>query len=237
MQLTYRAMGTDISGDQLQALRESYGLGEPVYIQYFKWVRGIVLHGDFGRSWEWGMAVDKLIWQTLGLTVVLSTFTLLFTWLLAIPIGVYSATHQYSLGDYAATTIGFIGLGIPSFMIALVLMWIAYSVFGADVGGLFSEEFKNASWSLAKFWDLVKHMWIPALILGLSGTAGLIRTMRANTLDELHKPYVMTAQSKGLKRRKLSGNTRCAWRSTPLYPAPGCSCLSLFPAARSSPLC
>jgi peptide/nickel transport system permease protein len=171
-------------------------------VQYGKWIWG-VLHGDFGRSLEWGMSVESLIWQALGYTVALSLFTMLFTWLLAIPIGVYSATHQYSAGDYLATFVGFIGLGVPSFMIALVLMWIAYSAFGMDVGGLFSEQFKNAPWSLAKFWDLFKHLWIPALILGLGGTAGLIRTMRANTLDELHKPYVMTAQSKGLRRNQV----------------------------------
>jgi peptide/nickel transport system permease protein len=139
----------------------------------------------------------------MGLTLTLSIFTLLFTWLLAIPIGVYSATHQYSLGDYVATFIGFIGLGVPSFMIALVLMWVAYSAFGMDVGGLFSDAYKNAPWSLAKIGDLLQHIWIPVLILGLGGTANLIRTMRANTLDELHKPYVMTAQAKGLKKNHL----------------------------------
>jgi peptide/nickel transport system permease protein len=196
------AMGEQATGDQLQALRDAYGLGQPIYVQYGKWIWG-VLHGDFGRSLEWGMSVESLIWQALGYTVALSLFTMLFTWLLAIPIGVYSATHQYSAGDYLATFVGFIGLGVPSFMIALVLMWIAYSALGLDVGGLFSEQFKNAPWSLAKVWDLFKHLWIPALILGLGGTAGLIRTMRANTLDELHKPYVMTAQSKGLKRNRL----------------------------------
>ncbi len=197
------SQGEEISGQQLQLLRDSYGLGQPIYIQYFKWVRGIVLHGDFGRSFEWGMAVDKLIGQVLGLTVVLMLFSLLFTWLLAIPIGVYSATHQYSIGDYAATFLGFVGLGVPVFLIALVAMWVALSAFGADVGGLFSGPYKNAPWSLAKIWDLIKHIWLPALILGLNGTASLVRTMRANTLDELHKPYVLTAQSKGLKRNRL----------------------------------
>ncbi len=196
------AMGEQVSGEQLTALRDFYGLGQPIYVQYFKWVWNM-LHGNFGRSLEWQLPVETLIWGAMGYTVALTLFTMLFTWLLAIPIGVYSATHQYSLGDYAATFVGFIGLGVPSFMIALVLMWIAYSAFGMDVGGLFSDQFKNAPWSLARLWDLLKHMWIPALILGLSGTAGLIRTMRANTLDELHKPYVMTAQAKGLKKNRL----------------------------------
>ena len=197
------AMGETVSADQLENLRQSYGLGQPVYVQYAKWISNILLHGDFGRSFEWQIAVDKLIWQALGITVALSLFTLLFTWLLAIPIGVYSATHQYSLGDYIATFIGFVGLGVPSFMIALVLMWVAYAYFNQDVGGLFSDQFKNAPWNLAKIWDMLKHFWIPTLVLGLGGTAGLIRTMRANTLDELHKPYVMTAASKGLKHSTL----------------------------------
>ncbi len=196
------AMGESVSGEQLAALRDTYGLGQPIYVQYAKWMWNM-LHGDFGRSLEWQLPVETLIWQAMGITVALSLFTMLFTWLLAIPIGVYSATHQYSPGDYLATFVGFIGLGVPSFMIALVLMWVAYSAFGMDVGGIFSDQFKNAPWSLARFWDMLKHMWIPALILGLGGTAGLIRTMRANTLDELHKPYVMTAQAKGLKKSRL----------------------------------
>jgi peptide/nickel transport system permease protein len=195
--------GEEISGQQIQALRDAYGLGQPVYIQYIKWMKGILLHGDFGRSLEWQLPVTALIWRAMGYTVTLSLFTLLFTWLLAIPIGVYSATHQYSMGDYVATFLGFVGLGVPNFMIALVLMWIAYSVFGMDVGGLFSTQLRNAPWSLAKLADLLRHIWIPAVVIGLGGTAGLIRIMRANTLDELHKPYVMTARSKGLTSRTL----------------------------------
>jgi peptide/nickel transport system permease protein len=196
------AMGERVSEQQLQQLRDAYGLGQPVYIQYGKWMWNM-LHGDFGRSLEWGIPVETLIWESMGLTLTLSVLTLIFTWLLAIPIGVYSATHQYSTGDHIATFIGFIGLGVPSFMIALVLMWVAYSAFGADVTGLFSDAYKNAPWSLARVWDLLKHIWLPILILGFNGTASLIRTMRANTLDELHKPSVMTAQAKGLKKSRL----------------------------------
>jgi len=196
------ATGEEVSGEQLAQLREAYGLDQPIYVQYFKWMRGI-LHGDFGLSLEWRVPVEQLIWERMALTVALSGFTMIFTWLLAIPIGVYSATHQYSPGDYVATFIGFVGLGVPSFMIALVLMWIAYAWFGFDVGGLFSPQFKDAAWSWAKVLDLLKHIWIPAIILGMGGTAGLIRTMRANTLDELHKPYVITAQAKGLKKNRL----------------------------------
>ena len=197
------AMGERVSEEQLQQLRDAYGLGQPIYVQYAKWMWNM-LHGDFGRSMEWGVPVENLIGESMGLTLALSVFTLLFTWLLAIPIGVYSATHQYSKGDYLATFVGFVGLGVPSFMIALVLMWVAYSTFGMDVGGLFSGAYKNAPWSLAKMGDLLQHIWMPVLILGLGGTASLIRTMRANTLDELHKPYVMTAQAKGLKKNRLT---------------------------------
>jgi len=196
------AMGERVSEESLQQLRDAYGLGQPVYIQYGKWMWNM-LHGDFGRSMEWEVPVETLIWESMGLTLTLSVLTLIFTWLLAIPIGVYSATHQYSPGDHLATFIGFVGLGVPSFMIALVLMWVAYSTFGMDVTGLFSDAYKNAPWSLARIGDLLKHIWMPMLILGLNGTASLIRTMRANTLDELHKPYVMTAQAKGLKKSRL----------------------------------
>ncbi len=197
------AMGERVSAEQLDQLREAYGLGQPIYVQYAKWMWNM-FHGDFGRSLEWGVPVENLIGESMGLSLALSVFTLLFTWLLAIPIGVYSATHQYSPGDYLATFIGFVGLGVPSFMIALVMMWVAYSAFGMDVGGLFSDAYKNAPWSLAKLGDLFQHIWIPVIILGLGGTASLIRTMRANTLDELHKPYVMTAQAKGLKKNRLT---------------------------------
>lgn len=196
------ATGEQLSGEQMQLLREAYGLGQPIYVQYGKWVWGI-LHGDWGLSLEWRVPVERLIWERMALTLALSGFTLIFTWLLAIPIGVYSATHQYSPGDYTVTFIGFIGLGIPGFMIALVLMWVAYAWLGLDVGGLFSPEFKEAAWSWAKLWDLLKHIWIPAVILGMAGTASLIRTMRANTLDELHKPYVVTARAKGLKKNEV----------------------------------
>jgi peptide/nickel transport system permease protein len=139
----------------------------------------------------------------MGWTLFLALATLLCTWLVAIPIGVYSATHQYSKLDYLATGFGFVGLGIPGFMIALVLMWVALAYFGADVGGVFSEPFKQAPWSLAKVWDLLKHMWIPIIVGGTEGMAGLIRIMRANLLDELHKPYVTATRARGLSERRL----------------------------------
>ncbi len=200
---TLAQMGERMSDEQLVALEEAYGLNQPVYVQYYKWMKGILTKGDFGLSLEWKMPVSDLIWERMGITLALTFSTLIFTWLLAIPIGIYSATHQYSKLDYLFTGLGFLGLGIPGFMIALVLMWVAYSAFGMDVGGLFSDAYKNAPWSLDKIVDLLQHIWIPVLILGLGSTASLIRTMRANTLDELHKPYVMTAQAKGLKKNRL----------------------------------
>ena len=201
---TLASMGEQMSGDTLQLLREAYGLDQPMYVQYYKWVWGIISRGDFGLSLEWRQPVSSLIWERMGLTIALTLSTLLFTWLLAIPIGIYSATNQYSILDYVFTTIGFIGLGVPGFMLALVVMWLSFSWFGADVGGLFSDEYKNAPWSLGRVWDLTKHLWVPMLILGMEGAAGLIRTMRANLLDELHKPYVTAARARGLDETVLT---------------------------------
>ncbi|HQE24486.1 MAG TPA: ABC transporter permease [Candidatus Atribacteria bacterium] len=186
----------------IAALRHRYGLDQPYYIQYFKWMWNM-LHGDFGQSFEWNRPVNQLIWERLGLTVAVSLFTMVLTWVIAFPIGIYSATHQYSIGDYTVTFLGYIGLATPSFMIALILMWVAYSVFGASVGGLFSPEYIEAPWSWAKFVDMLGHLWIPAIVIGTAGTAGLIRTLRANLLDELHKPYVVAARAKGLPERQL----------------------------------
>ncbi|MFW2545132.1 ABC transporter permease [Primorskyibacter sp. 2E107] len=178
-------------------LRARFGLDQPLYVQYFKWV-GNLLQGDFGMSFEWRQPVSELVWQRMGLTVMLSFATLLFTWAVAFPIGVYSAVKKYSVGDYVATTIGFIGLATPNFLLALILMYIGVVHFGADVGGLFSTEYQGAPWSWDKFVDLMKHLWLPVVVLGTGATASLIRIMRANLLDELNKPYVDTARAKGL---------------------------------------
>jgi len=191
------------SAQQLAALQEAYGLNQPIYVQYYKWISQIVLHGDFGQSLEWKQPVSVLLWQRMGATLAITMTTLIFTWLMAIPIGVYSATHQYSKGDYLFTFLGFIGLAIPSFMIALVLMWVAFRYLGQDVGGLFSDKYRTAPWSLGKALDLLGHFWIPLVIIGLEGTAGLIRTMRANLLDELNKPYVIAGRARGLSERRL----------------------------------
>ena len=181
----------------IENLRARFGLDQPLYVQYFKWIWN-VLHGDFGMSFEWRQPVSDLVWGRMGLTLCLSLATLLFTWAVAFPIGVYSAVRKYSIGDYLATTIGFIGLATPNFLLALVLMYVGVVHFGADVGGLFSPEYQNAPWSWGKVGDLMAHLWLPVVVLGTGATASLIRIMRANLLDELNKPYVDTARAKGL---------------------------------------
>lgn len=195
--------GERIDPGQIEALRQRYGLGEPIYAQYWKWITGVVLEGDFGHSFEYNRPVTGLIMQRLPLTVVLAITTLMFTWLVSLPIGLYSATHQYSLGDYAATAVGFIGLAIPNFLLALVLMWLSVKLYGQSVGGLFSPEFVDAPWSVERVWDLMTHLWIPVLVLGTAGTASLIRILRANLLDELRKPYVVAARARGISERRL----------------------------------
>jgi peptide/nickel transport system permease protein len=186
----------------IAALRESYGLNQPIYVQYAKWVWR-ALHGDFGRSFEWKDKVSNIIWGRLALTVMFSLFALIMHWVIAFPVGIYSAVRKYSIGDYIATFLAFLGVAIPDFLLALVLMVFAFTQFNVSVGGLFSANYEQARWSLAKLGDLLQHLWIPVIILGLSGTAGLIRTMRANLLDELHKPYVITARAKGLDELTL----------------------------------
>jgi peptide/nickel transport system permease protein len=171
-------------------------------MQYIYWV-GLMFHGNFGMSLEWGLPVMTVIGDRLALTMVVSVLAVILTWGLALPIGIYSAVRQYSIGDYLFTLVGFIGLAVPSFMLALVLMYLGFAWFGADVGGLFSAEFNDAEWSLARVWDLVKHLPLPAVILGFGGTAQMIRIMRANLLDELGKPYVVTARAKGLSEPRL----------------------------------
>lgn len=197
-----KEQGDTVPPEQLEALREAYGLGQPIYIQYFKWITSAV-QGDFGRSLEWGIPASDLIWSRLNLTIAVSLSSILFVWAVAIPIGVYSATNQYSLLDYVFTFLGFIGLAIPNFMLALVLMWVGFSVFDIDVGGLFSPDMRAEPWGFAKFIDLLQHIWIPMIVVGTAGTAGLIRTMRANMLDEINQPYVETARAKGLTENKL----------------------------------
>ncbi|MBN9333459.1 ABC transporter permease [Devosia sp.] len=185
------------------ALRERYGLDQPFLVQYWMWISGIVFRGDFGQSFEWNMPVAGLIWDRLGMTLVVSVTTLLFVWLVSFPIGIYSAVRQHSLGDMTATFIAFLGLAIPNFLMALVLMYVSSRYFGLSVGGLFSPQFANAAWSPERVWNMISHLWVPVLVLGSSGAAALIRVMRANLLDELNKPYVDIARSRGVSEARL----------------------------------
>jgi peptide/nickel transport system permease protein len=182
----------------IASLEVRYGLDQPWYVQYWGWITGILLHGDFGQSFEWSKPVSELLWDRFGMTVLLSATTLLFTWIIAIPIGIYSAVRRYSALDYLFTFLGFLGLAVPSFLFALALMYLLSTTFGMNVGGLFSGPYANAPWSLGRVLDLTKHMWIPVLVVGAHGTASLIRIMRANLIDELNKPYVQTARANGL---------------------------------------
>jgi peptide/nickel transport system permease protein len=220
--------GSPIDVQSLEALRERYGLGQPIYVQYYKWISGIILRGDWGQSMEWQKPVKDLIWERIGLTMALSAVALLVSWFVAIPIGVYSATHQYSIPDYVMSIISFFGAGTPGFMIALVVMWLAMTRLGLNVGGLFSQDYLLAPWSLDKVVDLLKHIWIPVLIIAINGTAGSIRTTRANLLDELNKPYVETARAKGLKEGKLIWKYPVRVAMNPFFSTVGWSLASLI---------
>jgi peptide/nickel transport system permease protein len=231
-------VGDTIDQAALEALEERYGLGQPMYVQYYKWMSGIFTRGDWGQSMEWHKPVKELIWERIGLTLVLALFAILVSWFISIPVGVYSATHQYSIPDYVMSILSFVGAGTPGFMIALVIMWMAMTRLGLNVGGLFSQECMVAPWTYSatapqavcgaanppdvsetvlfvrilqgevlinwtKILDMLKHVWIPVLIIAVNNTAGTIRTTRANLLDELNKPYVETGRAKGLKEGKL----------------------------------
>jgi len=197
------SMGELVDDALIEQLKLQYGLGKPIYVQYIGWVTGM-FRGQFGMSLQWQAPVSELIWERFGLTVALSLSALLFTWAVAFPVGIYSAIRQYSIGDYLATFVSFVGLGVPNFVLALVIMWFALTKLKISVGGLFSPPMQNAPWSWAKIADLGKHIWIPMIVIAMGGTAGLIRTMRANLLDEMNKPYVQTARAKGLGERRLT---------------------------------
>lgn len=197
------AEGQYIDRAQLDALRNRYGLDEPIWVQYWRWITGIVLHGDFGHSFVYSAPVSEVLKERFGFTVLLSVTSMAFVWVVAIPIGMYSAIKRYSPADYTFTFIGFLGLAVPNFLIALMLMFISYRYFGQSVGALFSPEFADSSWNLGKILDLLSNLWIPIVIIGTAGTAGMMRIVRANLLDELHRPYVTTARAKGLPEGKL----------------------------------
>ena len=196
------ASGSQMEQAQIDALRARYGLDQPMYIQYLKWM-GNILQGDLGVSLDWQKSNAELISERLVLTLLLGAFTFIITWAVAIPIGIYSATRQYSFFDYFFTVFNYIGVATPTFMTALIIMWIAFKYFGASVTGLFSPEYVDAPWSWGRMVDLLKHLWLPALILALDGTARLARIMRANLLDELKKPYMEMARAKGMSEWRL----------------------------------
>jgi len=182
--------------------RARYGLDQPLFTRYVIWASNFV-KGDFGESFQWERPVRDVLGERLQMTIVLALATMAVVWVVAIPIGVYSAVHQYSLGDQVLTTIAFIGMGMPNFLLALLILFFAVVFLGQDISGLFSREFRDAAWSLAKVWDLLKHLWIPAIIASVTGSAGLIRIMRANLLDTLGQPFVEAARARGLKNRTV----------------------------------
>lgn len=192
-----RAQGENADMDKLNQLRAEYGFDKPAYIRYFYWVGGM-LHGDFGYSFEYELPVSDVVGDRLWLTVLVSFVTIIFTWLIAFPIGMYSATHQYSWGDYGLTFLGLIGIAIPNFMLALILMYFANIWFGVSIGHLMDQHYMDQPMSWAKAKSIIDHLWIPVIIVGTAGTAGMIRRLRANLLDELQKQYVVTARAKGL---------------------------------------
>jgi peptide/nickel transport system permease protein len=200
--LINRGIDDVVAQQELEVLVKHYGLDKPAYTRYLKWF-GNLLKGDMGQSLIYAQGVGKLISERIALTFIISLLSLLFTYALAIPIGIYSATHQYSILDYIVTFFGFIGLAIPNFLLALILMYLSFKYLNWNIGGLFSPEYVISGWSFGKVIDLLKHLPIPIFVVGTSGTAGMIRVMRGTLLDELPKQYVITARAKGLKERKL----------------------------------
>ncbi len=196
------AQGDEVSAEEAEALRAYFGLGQPPYVQYAKWIYQMT-QGNMGLSFQYRVPVTDVIGERLLLTMILAMGSVIFVWITAIPIGIFSAVRQYSIQDYIATTLGFIGLAIPDFLLALVMMYLAWDWWGFSIGGLFSQEYAAAPWSLARVGDLLQHMIIPIIVLGTAGTASLIRITRANLLDELRKPYVVTARAKGMTEWQL----------------------------------
>lgn len=196
------SQGESVAPEKIAFLRQEYGLDQPMLVQYWNWVSGFVM-GDFGYSFEFDLPVREVIGDRIWLTVLISFVTILFTWLIAFPIGIYSATHQYSWGDYGLSLLGFIGLATPNFLLALIMLYLANVWFGTSIGGLMDPEYLDQPWSWDKVKSVLEHLWIPVVVIGTSGTAGMIRRLRANLLDELEKQYVLTAKAKGLPKGKV----------------------------------
>ncbi len=197
-----QSQGEEVNQDKIAFLREQYGFGKPWWEQYAVWAVGM-LHGDFGFSFEYNMPVTEVIGDVFWLSFMVALSTLIFTWIVSFPIGIYSATRQYSWGDYGLTFIGFLGLATPNFLLALVLMYFAKQWFGTSIGGLMEEQFLGKPWTWPKVVSILEHLWIPVVVIGTSATAGMIRRLRANLLDELQKQYVITGRAKGLPPGKL----------------------------------
>ena len=224
MMAELQARGENMDQDKMEFLRKTYGLDEPVHVQYLHWMfgrwegltyqSGGLIFGDLGYSFEHNLPVSEVVGDRLSLTVIISLVSILFVWVVSFPIAVYSATHQYSLFDYIFTFLGYIGLATPSFLIALVMLYFANIWFGTSIGGMMEPEYVGQPWSLAKFMSVMEHMWVPVLVIGLPGTAGMIRRLRANLLDELNKQYVTTGRAKGLPPLKLLLRQRVRWRIT-----------------------
>lgn len=196
------SQGELVDPRKIEFLRLEYGLDKPMIEQYWVWVSGMV-QGDLGYSFEYELPVNEVVGDRLLLSFLLNFSTIIFIWMISFPIGIYSATHQYSWGDHSLTFLGFLGLATPNFLLALILLYFANVTFGTSIGGLMAEEFLNKPWSWAKFMSVLEHMWVPVVVIGTSGTAGMIRRLRANLLDELQKQYVVTGRAKGLPPIKL----------------------------------
>lgn len=197
-------LGSESAVAQIEALRERYGLNDPLYVQYFRWIGKIAFQGNFGESFTYEMDVIHLLQERLGRTLILTLSTLVFTWIVAVPIGIYSATKPYSIGDYGFTFLGFVGLATPNFMLALVIMFFQITVFETEsVGGLMSPQYIGATWTWAKFIDMMAHIWVPVVVIGTGSTASIIRIMRGNLLDVLGQQHIQTGRAKGLKETKV----------------------------------
>lgn len=191
------------SKESIEAITEQLGLNDPIWVQYWTWAKGIITRGDFGYSFLYSRPVSELIWERIGWTVAIAGSTLVFTWLVAIPLGIFVARRRYSVWDNLATVVGFIGLAVPDFLVALLLVWLVLQMGGTAVGGLFDPRYIGEPWTWGKFVSLLKHLWIPIIAIGTSGIAGLMRQMRGNLLDTLELPYVRTARAKGLAERRV----------------------------------
>jgi peptide/nickel transport system permease protein len=198
-----QASGRTVDQSEIDQLVMLYGLDQPLVVKYASWIKGIVTRGDFGRSFSWNRPVRDILGERMPLTIFLVLITLVFQWVVSVPVAIYSSTHQYSPLDYVFNVFGFIGLSIPSFLLGLVVVYVLFKIFNFPITGLFSAGYEIQPWSMGKFLNLLSHIWLPVVILGAQGTASLIRTIRGNLIDELPKQYVTTARAKGLTERKL----------------------------------